>query len=119
MNPSPSDLGAVEETRIPLTVEMTRLDRPKLGNDYSTKHLKEKLEGHTKKHGDLMAEKMAGKGLGEVDAVDQDTLAKVMSGQGAEGLLETIDIGIGFLQNFGVNVKIDIPWPESFKAMFR
>ena len=107
--PSAFDLGVVEETRNPLTVEMTRLDRPKFEKDCSTAYLKEKIEGHVEKHGDLIAEMMAWKGLGEVDVVNQDALAKVLSGQGAGGLLETISIGIGFFQNFGVVEEIDIP----------
>ena len=117
MNPHTADLGAVEETRNVLTFEMTYLDLPKVKRDCSATHLKEKPEGHAEKHGDLIAEEMAGKGLGEADAVNQGPLAKVLSGQGARGLLETISVSIGFLLNFGMVVEIDIPWPESFKAM--
>ena len=69
-------------------------------------------------------EKAAGKGFAATDAVNQDALAKsstsfasLMSGAGAGGLLEMITIGIGFLQNLNITMGIDIPWPESFKAM--
>ena len=62
-------------------------------------------------------------GLAATDAVNQDALGKSSTSfatvvSGAGGLLEMINIWIGFLQNFGIVVEIDIPWPESFKAMF-
>ena len=49
---------------------------------------------------------------------NQDMLAKLMSGSGAGKLLTNVMIGIGFLQNFGTVMQIDIAWPVSFQDMF-
>ena len=99
-------------------VELSGGERPKMEKEDSATHFGAKIEAHVEKHGDLVAEKMAGKGLGEVDAVNQGALTRLMSGAGAGGLLEMATIAINFFQNFGIVTEIPIPWPESFKLLF-
>ena len=87
-------------------LELAGGEQPKVEKKDSAKHFRGKIEAHVEKHGDVFDENMAGKGLGEVDAVNLDALAKLMSGEAAGGLLEGLTIGIGFLLNFGIVMEV-------------
>ena len=53
------------------------------------------------------------------EAVNAEAMGRVMSG-GMDGMeLERLNIAINYLQNFGLVLVIDIPWPEVSAVMLR
>ncbi|GMH86769.1 hypothetical protein TrST_g13165 [Triparma strigata] len=68
------------------------------------------------------AGRVAGKGIGggggasAKAGVGGEALGKVIAGGGAS--LERLNIGINYLQNFGLVALIDVPWPDSFRGLF-
>ncbi|GMH77476.1 hypothetical protein TrST_g9216 [Triparma strigata] len=58
-----------------------------------------------------VAEKgLKAEGADATEAMNTDALAKLMDGGGVP--LERLNIAINYLQNFGLVLVIDIPWPE-------
>ena len=52
------------------------------------------------------------------DAFSSSTLRKLFTGAGTGHLFETVSIFINFVQNFGLSILINIPWPASLKGIF-
>ncbi|GMH68230.1 hypothetical protein TrST_g5432 [Triparma strigata] len=85
--------------------------RPVSSKDSSEKNFKQRIK-------DEATKLETGKNLGEVDAVNQDAIRSILSGEGAGGVFEMISIAISFFQNFGLIFMFEIPWPDSFKRLF-
>ncbi|GMH98534.1 hypothetical protein TrST_g7045 [Triparma strigata] len=99
-------------------------DEPRESDDIELGGLdKGKSEKDFKKHAEEQAAELVGKPLGADGAVTDlvqegvnvEAMGRVLSG-GIAGLeLERLSIAINYLQNFGLVLVIDIPWPEAFK----
>ena len=69
------------------------------------------FEQHLKDTATAVAEKgLKAEGADAREAMNTDALAKLMDGGGVP--LERLNIAINYLQNFGLVLVIDIPWPE-------
>ena len=88
---------------------------------------KETSEKKFLQHAEEQAKEVAMKGLGTgasaneqaQGGVNAEAMGRVMSG-GADGMeLERLNIAINYLQNFGLVLVIDIPWPEVSAVMLR
>ena len=100
-------------------------DEPRESDDIELGGLdKGKSEKDFKKHAEEQAAELVGKPLGADGAVTDlvqegvnvEAMGRVLSG-GIAGLeLERLSIAINYLQNFGLVLVIDIPWPEVRKS---
>ena len=88
---------------------------------------KETSERKFLQHAEEQAKEVAMKGLGTGASaneqarggVNAEAMGRVMSG-GADGMeLERLNIAINYLQNFGLVLVIDIPWPEVRRSLLR
>ena len=88
---------------------------------------KETSEKKFLQHAEEQAKEVAMKGLGTgasaneqaQGGVNAEAMGRVMSG-GTDGMeLERLNIAINYLQNFGLVLVIDIPWPEVSAVMLR
>ncbi|GMH84797.1 hypothetical protein TrST_g231 [Triparma strigata] len=71
---------------------------------------REHIRGQVKS---VAAKTLKAEGADAKEAVNTEALSKLMDGGGVP--LERLNIAINYLQNFGLVLVIDIPWPESFK----
>ncbi|GMH99863.1 hypothetical protein TrVE_jg2133 [Triparma verrucosa] len=108
--------------------EMGEVGAGEGGRSTNPLHDKKDLEKETsetkfKQHAEEQAKEAAMKGLGTgannneqaQKGMNADAMGKVMSG-GIGGMeLERLNIAINWLQNLGLVLLIDIPWPEAFK----
>ena len=106
-----------------------RMQEGQSANPLHEKKERERVTSETKfmQHAEEQAREAARKGLGtgananqQAQAgVNAEALGRVMSG-GMGGMeLERLNIAINWLQNVGLVMIIDVPWPESFKKWFR
>ena len=120
-SPTPS----LEDGKVlnPVAIEMAgRRSEGAAEIEGASKDFVKTLEGHAAKQFETAHEKVGAasrgeRGLGEVDAVNQDALSKVATGGSATGLFEKLTIAINFLQNFSLVVIIEVEWPEEFKKL--
>ena len=76
------------------------------------------FEQHLKDTATAVAEKgLKAEGADATEAMNTDALAKLMDGGGVP--LERLNIAINYLQNFGLVLVIDIPWPEVRRSLLR
>ena len=80
-------------------------------NELEKETSESKFANHLKDQTKVAAEKgLKAEGANATEAMKTDALAKLMDGGGVP--LERLNIAINYLQNFGLVLVIDIPWPE-------
>ncbi|GMH47113.1 hypothetical protein TrLO_g10349 [Triparma laevis f. longispina] len=72
---------------------------------------KDQMEGVARKA-------VGAKGTEATEAVNQEALCRLMSGVVAGMGLEKLNVGINWMQSFGVVLQFEMEWPESFKEFF-
>ena len=118
-------MDGMEATRNPFAVDLGM--NPNAEKENSRKDFRGKAEGDLEMLAERLQENATGKeGLGASNAVNQDAVARastpianLLAGSGAGGLLEMSTIAIGFVQNFGLVILIEVCWPTSFEVNFQ
>ena len=114
-----------------IDIEMGEVEVGEGGRSANPLHEK-KLEKETSErkflqHAEEQAKEVAMKGLGTgasaneqaQQGVNAEAMGRVMSGGVDRIELERLNIAINYLQNFGLVLVIDIPWPEVSAVMLR